>query len=159
MKISDFEEKRPTFRLEEFFTGRVQGWGVTLSRFEVLQNQFKIEAVGSWDVVANTLAIKEIYTFDDGHVDELTWSILKKDDRSYEGRETRIGGLADGTQAGNAFRWSYTRDVPAANGTSANISFDDWFWLQDAETMIAHASLSKLGVEISTLNAFYRKVT
>ncbi|MBW9115555.1 DUF3833 family protein [Rhizobium cauense] len=57
----------------------------------------------------------------------------------------------------SAFHWKYTRDVPAAGGGSSKVGFDDWFWLQDKRTMIAHASLAKLGVEVATLNAFYQK--
>lgn len=158
MKITDFESKQPRFKLEEFFSGRLRGWGVTLTRFESFQNQFRIEAQGSWDASTRTLVLREIYTFDDSHVDTLTWTILKKDAATYEGREARIDGGADGEQAGNAFHWKYTRDVPAADGSSAKIGFDDWFWLQDEKIMIAHASLTKLGVEVATLNAFYQKI-
>ncbi len=158
MKISDFQRRMPLLRLEEFFSGRLQGWGVTLSRFESFQNQFKIDAEGEWDSAANSLALRETYTFDDGHIDTLTWTILKRDDGSYEGRETRIEGVADGAHSGNAFHWKYSRDVPAKDGSSSKVGFDDWFWLQDADTLIAHASLTKLGVEVSTLNAFYRRM-
>lgn len=158
MKIADFRDRMPALRLEEFFSGRLQGWGVTLSRFESFQNQFKIDAEGEWDSAANSLALRETYTFDDGHIDTLTWTILKRDDGSYEGRETRIEGVADGEQSGNAFHWRYSRDVPAKDGSSSKVRFDDWVWLQDADTLIAHASPTKLGVEVSTLNAFYRNI-
>jgi hypothetical protein len=158
MKVQDFASKEPSFVLEDFFEGKTQGWGVTLSRFETLQNQFKIEAEGRWDGVNRTLALREVYTFDDGHIDTLDWTIRKTDSGSYEGKETRISGEAAGEQSGNAFHWKYSRDVPSADGSSVTVGFDDWFWLQDADTMIAHATLTKMGVEVSTLNAFYRKL-
>ncbi|MBD8554349.1 DUF3833 family protein [Rhizobium sp. CFBP 8762] len=158
MKISDFDNKTPKLVLEEFFQGQLEGWGVTLSRFGAFQNQFKISAEGRWDAAANTLALKEIYTFDDGHTDTLTWTIIKRDGGTYEGRETRIEGIAAGEQAGNAFRWQYSRDVPDADGQTSKLGFDDWFWLQQPDVLVAHASLTKLGVEIATMNVFHRKL-
>lgn len=157
MKVQDFAEKRPEFVLEQFFSGRTEGWGITLSRGETFVNQFRINAEGHWNPEAQSLALREVYTFDDGHVDTLEWTIQRLDTGVYEGREARISGIAEGGQAGNAFHWKYTRDVPSAGGSSAKVGFDDWFWLQDQDTMIAHASLTKLGFEVSTLNAFYRK--
>ncbi|MFP3547430.1 DUF3833 family protein [Rhizobium sp. SIMBA_035] len=122
IKIEDLETKTPAFRLEEFFSGRLEGWGVTLSRFESFRNQFRIEAEGKCDQASNALTLREIYTFDDGHVDTLNWTILKKDDRTYEGRETRIEGTAHGEQAGNAFHWKYGREVPVEGGSSSMMS-------------------------------------
>lgn len=158
MKVQDFADKQPEFVLEQFFSGRTEGWGITLSRGETFVNQFRIKAEGHWDPEGQTLALREVYKFDDGHVDILVWTIRKLDTGKYEGRETRIPRVADGSQGGNAFHWKYSRDVPGSDGSSANMGFDDWFWLQDPDTMIAHASLTKLGFEVSTLNAFYRKV-
>lgn len=159
MKIEDFAGKTPVFTLERFFGGRLEGWGITLNRFETLQNQFRIEAEGHWDEAAQSLAIRETYRFDDGHEDILTWSILKTSESDYEGRETLIDGLAKGRQAGNAFLWDYSRDVPAKDGSKMRFGFKDWFFLQDENTLIAHASLTKLGIETGTINAFYRKLS
>ena len=158
MKIDEFEGKQPQFVLEEFFSGHLRGWGITLGRMGGFQNRFSIEAHGTWDPSANVLSLKETYTFDDGHTDVLTWTIIKRGDGEYDGRETLIDGTAKGDQRGNAFRWQYHREVPAADGSKSNIGFDDWFFLHDGEHMSAHASLTKLGIELATLNAFYEKV-
>ncbi len=159
MNISDFADKRPLFVLENFFSGRLRGWGITLRRMGKLQNRFTIEAEGRYEVSANTLTLKETYTFDDGHQDFLTWTIINRGDGKYEGRETLIDGMADGEQAGNAFRWKYAREVPAADGSKTKFGFDDWFFMHDENHMTAHASLTKLGIEFATLSAFYERVT
>jgi hypothetical protein len=157
MKIGDFEGKRPNLVLERFFEGSTQGWGVMQSRFGAFQSQFRIEATGRWDDASQTLRLTEIYTFDDGHVDRLEWTIRKREAGRYEGREPRIDGTAQGEQAGNAFHWTYSRRVPAKDGSESTSGFDDWFWLQDEKTLIARASVTKLGVEVATLSVFYRK--
>jgi hypothetical protein len=127
------------------------------SRFGAFQSQFGIEASGRWDDASQTLRLTETYTFDDGHVDRLEWTIKKRDASRYEGREPRIDGTAQGEQAGNAFHWTYTRRVPARDGSESTSGFDDWFWLQDEKTLIARASVTRLGVEVGTLSVFYRK--
>lgn len=158
MKIEDFAGRKPPFILEDFFSGSLRGWGVTLGRMGALQNMFTIEAEGRWDAAAHTLALRETYSFDDGHVDVLTWTIIKRQDGMYEGRETLIEGLAEGEQAGNAFHWTYHRNVPSADGTKSKFGFSDWFILhEDGNHMTAHASLTKLGIEFATLNVFYER--
>ncbi len=157
MDIDDFAGKTPEFILEDFFSGTLWGWGVTLGRMGGLQNRFTIKAEGRWEPSANTLSLKEVYTFDDGHQDFLTWTIIKRGEAEYEGRETLIDGKATGEQSGNAFRWQYTREMPAADGSKTKFGFDDWFFLHDSDHMTAHASLTKLGVEFATVNAFYER--
>jgi hypothetical protein len=50
---------------------------------------------------------------------------------------------------GNAFRWKYTREIPAADGSKTKFGFDDWFFSREPNHMTAHASLTKLGVEFA----------
>lgn len=102
--------------------------------------------------------LKEVYSFDDGHHDFLTWTIINRGEGVYEGRETLIDGTADGEQFGNTFRWKYTREVPAADGTKTKFGFDDWFYLHDKDHMTAHASMTKVGIEFATLTAFYERL-
>jgi len=47
---------------------------------------------------------------------------------------------------GNAFRWKYTREIPAADGSKTKFGFDDWFFSREPNHMTAHASLTKLGL-------------
>ncbi|KQT04803.1 DUF3833 family protein [Rhizobium sp. Leaf386] len=158
MKIEDFAVTTPVFKLEEFFHGKLKGWGTTLSRFGAFENRFTIDAEGIYDPKAHTLALKEVYRFDDGHTDTLIWTIIKRSDADYEGRESLIDGLAQGSQAGSAFNWKYTRAVPAKDGSKTSFGFTDWFWLIEPTVMAAHASLTKLGIEVARLSAFYQKI-
>ncbi len=156
MDIADFEGKQPELALEGFFAGRSEGWGVMQSRFGALQRQFQIDAEGQWDPETETLQLTETYRFDDGQVDELKWRIRRLSAQRYVGEEPRVVGTAEGAQAGNAFHWTYERDVPGPDG-DRRLHFDDWFWLRPGDVLIARASVSKLGVEIATMSVFYRK--
>ena len=158
MNIDDFADQRPQFVLESFFSGSLRGWGITLSRMGSLQNRFTIEAEGHYEASANTLSVKEVYSFEDGHQDVLKWTIINRGDGNYEGRETLIDGTADGRQSGNAFQWKYHREVPAADGSKTKFGFNDWFVLHDENHMTAHGSLTKLGIEFATIQAFYERL-
>lgn len=158
MKLEDFADREPRFILEEFFSGTLRGYGMTIGRLGGFQNRFTIDARGRFDATANVLTLTEDYFFDDGHSDTLSWTILKREANRYEGRETLIDGVAEGEQAGCAFRWQYARDVPDADGAKTRFGFDDWFILHDERHMSVHASLTKLGVEVATIEAFYERV-
>ncbi len=106
----------------------------------------------------STLALKETYTFDDGHSDVLSWTIVKQSVTACQWREDRISGVAKGEQAGNAFHWIYRRAVPDKDGKTSNVGFEDWFRLQEPSVVVAHASMTKLGIEVARLSAFYRKI-
>lgn len=60
MSIEAVAGKSPLFILENFFSGRLRGGGVTLGRMGGLNNRFTIESAGRWDASANTLSLSEL---------------------------------------------------------------------------------------------------
>src|SRR3954454_948767 len=144
MAIEDFRETRPEFLPEEFFLGKLEGWAVFESLVGGLQQRATISAVGEWDIASQAVAFTETYTFDDGHTDTLNWTIRKVADGKYTGRESLLDGQADGEQAGCAFHWKYTRDVPQADGTKTKLNFDDWFYCIDERACIVRGSAGRV---------------
>ena len=84
--------------------------------------------------------------------------VLNPGDMLYLPPKYAHDGVAEGEQAGSAFRCQYARDVPDADGAKTRFGFDDWFILHDEKHMSVHASLTKLGVEVATIEAFYERV-
>jgi hypothetical protein len=148
---------RPRMILEEFFDGQCIGWGIMQSRFGKLQRRFDIAASGEWDEPSGMLHLRERYEFDDGQVDLVSWSISKKSDERYIGREPTIVGDAQGDQGGEWYRWRYRRDVPGKEGSSTRLGFDDWFWLQNPKVLLAKARVSKLNVRTADMTVVYQK--
>ncbi len=163
MKIEDFRDRGPALVVERFFDGELEGHGLALSRFGSLQRLFFVRARGRFDPAEGVLHLTETYTYDDGQVDELHWTIRRDGAAdedgvaSYEGEEVRVAGAAVGRQAGNAFHWKYKRNVPDSEGGESLLSFDDWFWLQDERSLVVQATISKI-VEIGTMTVFYRRL-
>ena len=158
MGIEDFKGTSPVFQPEEFFVGRLEGWAVLESLVGGLQKRATINATGEWDIASQTVAFTETYTVDDGHIDTLHWMIRKNSEGRYCGSETLLDGGAVGEQAGCAFHWKYTRDVPQADGKKTKLNFDDWFYRIDERVCIVRGSAGRAGLPFATAHVTYRRI-
>ena len=64
MKPSDFSNGKPTFVLEEYFSGKTKAWGIFVDRFGTVKRQFTVDIEGSWN--GEQLVLDEKFDFDDG---------------------------------------------------------------------------------------------
>ncbi|MCG6203629.1 DUF3833 domain-containing protein [Rhodopseudomonas sp. HC1] len=159
MSIDDFQNTSPEFLPEEFFNGRLEGWGVVESLIGGLQKRSTIQAEGKWDAQTQTVHFTETYRFDDGHVDTLQWTIRKLGPGKYSGAEPGLDGEAAGEQAGCAFHWQYTRETPQPDGSTTKLNFDDWFYRIDATGCMVRGSAGRAGLPFATAHVTYRKLT
>ncbi|MCK1786862.1 DUF3833 domain-containing protein, partial [Pseudomonas sp. TNT11] len=67
-----------------------------------------------------------------------------------------VVGEAIGEVAGNALRWRYRLNL-AVDGSVYEVSFDDWMYLMDEDTLINRSSMSKFGVEWGQVTLFFRR--
>jgi hypothetical protein len=58
-KADTSDNLRPNLILEQFFSGRVSGWGSTVSRTGAAQSQFTFDAEGEWDANGKRLTLIE----------------------------------------------------------------------------------------------------
>jgi hypothetical protein len=158
MGIDDFRGTMPEFRPEEFLVGKLEGWAVLESVVGGLQKRATISATGEWDIAAQTIAFTETYTFDDGHANTLHWVIRKNSENEYSGSEPLLEGGAVGEQAGCAFHWKYTREVPQADGNKTKLNFDDWFYRIDDRVCIVRGSAGRAGLPFAIAHVTYRKL-
>lgn len=155
MKIEDFAEKEPRFRLEEYFAGRSRAWGLFEDRFGNLRREFVVDIVGTWD--GDTLTLEEDFRYADGEEDRRVWRISKLDEHRYEGRAEDIVGTAQGASYGNALNWSYQLDLPVGDNTW-RVSFDDWMFLQPGGVLLNRAEVTKWGIELGTVIISFMKL-
>ena len=159
MNLSDFADQRPEMLPEKFFVGELRGWGVENSPFGGIGRRIEVEATGHFDVATQTLRLDETYRFDDGHVDHLEWRIHKLDKGRYQASETALLEPGEGEAAGSAFRLTYRRAVPQSDGSSTQLSFDDWFIQIDDDTVVVQASIRKLMIPVGSMTVTYRRRT
>ncbi|MFY8106801.1 MAG: DUF3833 domain-containing protein [Elstera sp.] len=154
MKPQDFANTTPRFVVEEYFAGKTKAWGIFEDRFGTLRRDFIVEITGTWD--GKTLVLDEDFTYSDGEKDRRVWSIVKKDEHTYEGTAADVVGTATGLSYGKALNWRYDLNLKVGDGTW-RVAFDDWMFLADKDTLINRARVSKFGVEIGQVTLFFRK--
>ncbi len=159
MSLDSFKDTTPVFLPEEFFDGRLEGWGVMESLAGGLQRRATIEAEGRWDAEAQAVRFTESYRFDDGQLDTLRWTIRRLGPGRYSGAEPGLEGEASGEQSGCAFRWRYSRNTPQSDGKTILLNFDDWFYSIDEKACMVRGSAGRVGLPFLTAHVTYRKLT
>lgn len=154
MKPQDFANTKPRFVVEDYFNGRTKAWGIFEDRFGNLRRDFVVDITGTWD--GKTLTLDEDFTYGDGEKDRRVWTIEKKDEHTYEGRADDVVGTATGVAYGKALNWRYDLNLKVGDGTW-RVTFNDWMFLADRETLINRARVSKFGIEIGEVTLFFRK--
>lgn len=155
MKPEDFAGNEPRLVLEDYFNGRSRAWGIFQDRFGTLRRQFVVDIEGRWD--GETLTLVEDFVYADGETEQRVWELTKTGPNSYEGTAAGVVGVATGQTAGNAFHWTYRFDLPV-NGNTWRVSFDDWMWLQDENTLFNRATIRKWGFELGTVSIFFQRI-
>jgi len=153
-RIEDFKETTPAFVPEEYFIGTTQVWGIFQDRFGTVRRQFVADVVGSFD--NETLILDESFRFADGTTDKRIWRIVHLGEGRYEGRANDVIGVAIGEAVGQSFHLSYNVDLEVGDG-SWRVHFDDWLLLQPDGTVINRATVTKFGIKVGELSAFFRK--
>lgn len=154
MKPEDFAGTEPRFELERYFEGRTKAWGIFEDRSGRLRRSFTVDILGEWD--GRILTLTEDFLYDDGEEDQRIWTIVKLPDGRYEGRADDVIGVAKGLTVGKALNWRYTLALPVGDSVW-NVRFDDWMFLQDDETVINRARVSKWGFALGEVTLFFRK--
>jgi hypothetical protein len=154
MKPQDFANTTPRFVVEEYFAGKTKAWGIFEDRFGNLRRDFIVEITGTWD--GKILTLDEDFTYSDGEKDRRIWTIVKKDEHTYEGRAADVVGIATGLAYGKALNWRYDLNLKVGDGTW-RVAFNDWMFLADKDTLINRARVSKFGIEIGEVTLFFRK--
>jgi hypothetical protein len=158
MKIETFSATQPVFKPEDFLAGHLQGWGIIDGPLGGLQRRASIKASGTFDVPTQVIEFTEVWTFDDGHLDTLRWRITRLGEGRYSGEEPTLEGQALGEQAGCAFHWTYTRNVPSKDGGATRVNFDDWFFRVDETGLVIKGSAGRIGIPFATAFVTYRKL-
>ncbi len=156
MKPEDFKSTKPTIKIEKYFEGQVEAWGMLQDRKGKVKRQFKANMFGKFE--NNILTLEEEFFWTDGEKQKRVWNIEKIDEHNYIGKAEDVVGKAKGFSYGSAFKFEYDLLVPF-KGKNIKISFDDWIFKQDEEVAINRATLTKFGFKVGELTVFFKKIS
>ncbi len=150
-----YKEIEPRFNLQEFFTGRVKAWGIVQDRSGELVQRFQVIIDGS--VNDGELVLDETFTYGVGEgVEKRVWKIEEVESGVYQGRAGDILDKASGKAYGNAMYWTYEMDLPVGD-TSYRVTFDDWIWAFDENTIVNRSYIKKFGLVMAEVTIFMQK--
>ncbi len=152
---NQYVDSAPDFRIERFFDGNVRAWGIVQDRTGNVTQRFEADIVGTFENDKLTLDETFSYGFGDG-LKKRVWTITRNDNDTYTGSADDIVGPAEGTSYGNAMAWGYQMDLPVGDDTY-RVTFEDWMWAFDDETIINRAYIKKFGIVFAEVTIFMRK--
>ncbi|HBZ17973.1 MAG TPA: hypothetical protein DEO41_01110, partial [Betaproteobacteria bacterium] len=98
-----------TFDLITFFSGQTHGSGFLQDRSGKIIRTFEVLTVGTFDDESGTL--EETFTWNDGEIENRTWTLNRTSDTGWSGRAPDVVGVASGVVIGDVLRWSYTLTI------------------------------------------------
>lgn len=148
LSVKDYKDEKPVLVLEEFFNGKIDGYGMLQSRSGKVKRRFHV--VIDAKVENGVVTLDESFDWSDGEKQKRVWTIKKTGDGKYEGTAADVVGKADGKVAGNAVNWAYTLAVPV-DGSTYHITMDDWMYLVSDKVLLNVTKMTKFGFDIGTL--------
>ncbi|MDN3652000.1 DUF3833 domain-containing protein [Thalassotalea ponticola] len=146
----------PEFKLEQFFNGKIIGYGLVTNFSDDMVRRFTVDIDASWEGDVGTL--DEDFVYDDGEKQFRRWVVQRTGEQTYQGRADDIIGEAVGEGQGSYLRWQYRMILPV-DDTQYEVTFDDQMFLIDDNHMMNIAHIKKFGITVAKVTIFFDKVT
>lgn len=144
----NYQAKTPLLKINEYFNGPVEAWGLLKDWRGRVTRRFKVTMVGTWKGEKGLL--EEKFYFDDGEKQERTWQVTLKNDQEFTAEAQDSVGEALGVQQGNALQMRYTLRIPYKNST-LDLTLDDWMYLVDEKHLINVSTMKKWGLPVGKI--------
>ena len=152
--VESYLAERPEFKLEEYFNGTLDGWGMFQKRDGAVVKRFKVVVEGEWS--GDQGVLDERFTYSDGTQQRRVWHITRTAEGDYRGEAADVVGLAHGRVSGNALHWNYTLNLPVDEKVY-QVYFDDWMFLQEDGVVINRSVMKKFGFRLGEVTLFFKK--
>lgn len=152
--VARYADQQPALNLEHFFSQPVKAWGMFQKRSGEVVKRFEVNIVSRRE--GNNLILDERFQYSDGTRQRRVWTLTPEGQGRWSGRADDVVGVAQGQIAGNTLHWRYRLNLPA-DGSTYEMSMDDWMFLMDEDTLINRTTMSKFGVEVGQVTLFFRR--
>ena len=157
--ITIYESEKPSFYLESFFNGKVEGWGIVLNRNNDVVKRFKVNVEGYFTADKSSGKLVEKFFWSDGKREKRVWNLKKTGDNEWGGTSDGVIGTAHGVASGNALQWSYRYNLILEDSllNKLSVDFDDWMFLVENNVLMNRAVFSKFGFKLGTVIITFKK--
>ncbi|SNY57319.1 Protein of unknown function [Arsukibacterium tuosuense] len=146
--ISDYTQLTPALKLDRFFLGAGQAYGVMHDWRGQQSVRFVADLCGEWQQGSGDLY--EVFYFSDGRVEQRHWQLTQNADGEVRGTAGDVVGEATGQLAGNSLYWQYVLRIPY-DGDTLDVTVKDWLHLVDEKNLINRTTLHKFGFKVAEL--------
>lgn len=143
----------PIFEPENYFSQRLDAYGVFVDRFGSIQRQFEVVVEGQ--KTDTGFSLDEYFLYDDGEREERRWDVTALGNGRYEGRCRDVIGVARGVCTANMLSWKYRFRLEMF-GRKVAVTFDDVMVLQAGGVLVNRATVSKAGLKLGEVLLTFR---
>lgn len=144
-QIADYANESPKLVMDQYFSGKVDAYGIFRDRSGKVVRRFVVEMDCKWE--GNKGTLDERFVYSDGTRQQRIWRLTLGPDGQVTGEADDVVGQARGQVRGNALQWAYTLRLPV-DGKTYDVQFDDWMFLQNDQVMLNTAVMSKFGFRL-----------
>ena len=160
-KIGDYATQMPLLDMRQYFNGTIDAYGVFTDRSGAVVKRFTVVMTCNWSGPAGQEegVLDEDFTYSDGTKQRRIWRLQRQGGTGagkYIGRADDGVGQALGEEAGNAFYWHYTLNLPV-DGRVIEVQFEDWMYLMNERVMLNNATMRKFGVKLGEVTLAFTK--
>ena len=152
--VSEYRDETPELRMEEYFNGTLDAWGMFQQRDGRVVKRFRVRIEAAWD--GDQGVLDERFDYSDGTTQRRVWRITRTGEGTYQGTADDVVGVARGRVSGNALHWVYTLRLPVAEEIY-EVQFDDWMYLQPDGVMLNRSVMKKFGLRLGEVTLAFRK--
>jgi hypothetical protein len=146
----------PAFVPDRFFLARTRGRGLVRDFTGRLIDTCAIATEGRWDHAVGALRFDEVFSYDDGRVDTLSWAFSPDPQGRMVASEPSVAGLLRGWPDGADYRLRFKRADPT-QPKAPKLTYDVRFSLMQPDLALKVVKLRLFGVAVATMTAFHRQ--
>lgn len=155
LPIGPFSGSSPAFDPVKFFAGSIHSWGVLENRSGEPTSIVVTEGKGEPEGPDGVHFPQTVRVGDDKPVMR-DWHMRRVGPGRYAATANDMVGTAQGAASGRAFHWTWTLALHPGN-PFANVSMDQWWYLQDDRSMLNRTIISKLGFIVAEVTEHFSR--
>lgn len=154
--IQAYQNTTPTLDMHEFFSGKIDGWGMFQGRNGEVKKRFYVD-INATHEGDNVIVLDEKFSWADGSKSQRIWRLTEQSNGVWVGTAGDVIGEATGEVVGNTLHWNYVLALPVEDKTY-QVDFDDWMYLINDDVMLNRSVMKKFGVELGSVTlSMHRK--
>jgi hypothetical protein len=150
-----YADQQPRLELQRYFDGTLEGHGMFSDRSGEVKRRFVVTITASWKDGTGTL--DERFVWSDGERERRVWTLRPDGPGRWIGTADGVIGEARGVVSGNALHWTYRYRLRTGEGSSYDLSFDDWMFLVDERVMLNRAEMRYFGFKVGEVLISFRR--